>query len=266
MASVLKIQLGEVEEIKRRLDVTVGDDGSERTALEDGPHGPFRLLCAVLLHKAQMHIFAVLVANENNNLHSLAVQMRPVLECAGQIKLVIHNLLIEPEHIGDVDDYFDRDYLGTLNRATKGQMSREQLLARIAEIRKEFDLGPLSRIWNLNQEDKVAHLYGGKAWIKHLSKYFSHGEAAWKGYSWQGGVRSINTVEDEFTFAGFMDYLANQVAVMNAYAALEIPSKKALGDRSEIILYQLQKVRAEIEKLRGDAVFAIQNPNDREPS
>ena len=57
---------------------------------------------APCLNKAQIHIAAVLVANESNNLHSLAVQMRPVLECAGQVVLVIHTLCLEPERIEDV--------------------------------------------------------------------------------------------------------------------------------------------------------------------
>ena len=254
-----------MDEIKRRLGVIVGDDISERAAFEDVPHGPFRLHCAVLLHKAQTHMVAVLGANESSNLHSLAVQMRPVIECAGQVKLVVHNVCIEPD-VGDVDDYFARDYLGTFNRATKGQMTREELLGKINEIRGKFFQEPLSTKRNLSQEDKVSPLDGGTAWYKHLSKYFSHGEAVWTGYSWQGGVRSMNTVADEFAFAGFMDYLVNQVAVMNAYAALEIPSKKTLGERSQIILNQLQKVRVATGKLRKCAASAMQRPNDGERS
>ena len=54
-----------------------------------------------------------------------------------------------------------------------------------------------------------------------MSQHFCHGSRAdWRGHSWQGGVSSMSTVRDEFTFAGLMDYLVNQVAVMNAYATL----------------------------------------------
>ena len=175
MAGLLKSRIGEINEIKRRLGVIVGDDASERAALEDVPLGVFRLHCALLLHKSQMHMVAVLGANESNNMHSLAVQMRPVLECAGQVVLVNHNLFIEPEHIGKVNDYIDRDYVETLVRTTKGQLNHKRLLNRISRIRKEFDKEPLSK-GSFEQADKVAPLYSGKEWYGLLSEKFSHGE------------------------------------------------------------------------------------------
>ena len=266
MASLLKGQVVEVEKIKGRLGVKVGDDASERAVLEDAPLGVFRLHCALLLHKAQIHMIAVLGANESNNLHSLAVQMRPVLECAGQVVLVIHNLFIEPERVGDVDDYFDRDYLGTFIRATKGEMGHEQLLTQISKIRKEFDKEPLSKARSLKQEDKVVWLEGGRVWYKLLSERFCHGKVDWVVGSWQGGVSSNNTIQDDCAFAVFMDYLVNQVAVMNAYAALQIPSKKTIGMRMEIILTQLQKVRAATKLLRDRAMLATDNSDDGERS
>ena len=281
MADVLKGQVAEVGKIKGLLGVRVGDDASERAVLEDVPLGPFRLHCALLLHKAQMHMVAVLGANESNNLHSLAVQMRPVLECAGQIVLeaspavdvegsaaVIHTLYLEPERVREVDDYFDRDYLGTLIRATKGEMRHEQLLAQISKsIREEFDKELLVKARSLKQEDKVAPLYGGKDWYGFLSDKFCHGKVDWTEGSWQGGVSSNNTLQDAYAFAAFMDYLANQVAVMNAYAALQIPSKKALDVRMEIVLSQLQKVRAETKASRDRAagpILATESSDDGE--
>lgn len=265
MAGVLKGQVAEVGKIKGLLGVRVGDDVSERAALEDVPLGPFRLHCALLLHKAQMHMVAVLGANESNNLHSLAVQMRPVLECAGQVVLVIHTLYLEPERVREVDDYFARDYLGTFIRATKGEMGHEQLLAQISKIREEFDEEPLVKARSLKQEDKVAPLYSGKDWYGLLSDKFCHGKVDWAEGSWQGGVSSNNTFQDAYAFAAFMDYLANQVAVMNAYAALQIPSKKTLDARMKIILTQLQKVRAGIKALRDRAMAeAIESLDDGE--
>ena len=40
--------------------------------------------CGLLLRKGKIHMVGAYRANETDNLHSLAVQMRPVLECAGQ--------------------------------------------------------------------------------------------------------------------------------------------------------------------------------------
>ncbi len=265
VASLLNIQVEEVSVIKQRLGVVVGDDASERATLKDVPLGPFRLHCAVLLHKAQLHMVAVLGANESNNLHSLAVQMRPVLECAGQVVLVVHNVFVDRKAAGKAIDYMDADYYRTIIGATKGQVTHEQLLAHISEIRKEFNEEE-ANVKKFRQEDKVASLHGGKAWYSYLSDYFCHGRAVWRGHSWRGGVRSMNTVEDEFAFAGFMDYLVNQVAVMNAYAALQIPSEKTLGERTEVILGHLQKVRAEIEVLRDRAMSAIKESSSGEGS
>ena len=256
-ASVLKAQVRDLAEIKRRLGVIVGDDASERAALEDVPLGPFRLHCALLLHKAQLHMVAVLAANESDNLHSLAVQMRPVLECAGQVVLVVHNVFVDRDSASKALDYMDADYRQTFIRSTKGQVTHKQLLAHISEIRREFNEKP-AKGGSLKQANKVASLHGGKAWYRYLSEFFGHGRRAeWRGHPWRGGVRSMDTVEDEFTFAGFMDYLVNQVAVMNAYAALQISSEKTLDERTEIVLGHLQKVRTEIEVLRERALSAI---------
>ena len=49
--------------------------------------------CVLFLRKAKIHMVAVLRANENSNVHSLAVQMRPLLECTGQVVLIFHNLI-----------------------------------------------------------------------------------------------------------------------------------------------------------------------------
>ena len=97
-ANLLGNLVGAVGEIERSLDVDVeGDEASARAVLQGDPTGAFRITCAVLLRKAKIHMVAMLRANENNNVHSLAVQMRPVLECAGQVLLVFHNLMIEQD-------------------------------------------------------------------------------------------------------------------------------------------------------------------------
>ena len=54
-----------------------------------------------------------------------------------------------------------------------------------------------------------------------MSEHFSHGKKAdWKGLSWRGGVMTIASDESRFAFLGLMSYLVEQVAVMNAAAAL----------------------------------------------
>ena len=127
-ANLLGNLVGAVGEIERCLDVDVeGDEASARAVLEGDPTGAFRITCAVLLRKAKIHMVAMLRANENNNVHSLAVQMRPVLECAGQILLVFHNLMIEQERaVSRVLSYMNEDYRDqTMIRLTKSEESHE---------------------------------------------------------------------------------------------------------------------------------------------
>ena len=58
-------------------------DGNVRTEFERDPFHVFRVEATLLMRKARHYVIAALVANRDSNLHSLAVQMRPALECAG---------------------------------------------------------------------------------------------------------------------------------------------------------------------------------------
>ena len=48
--------------------------------------------CLLLTTKAFLHLKAIKLANQTNNLHSLAVHARVVLECAGQIVGIVKGL------------------------------------------------------------------------------------------------------------------------------------------------------------------------------
>ena len=92
-ASLLAESIEAAGEIERWLDpeVDAGEAGSllqawvtkpteelfPATAIPEGdPARMYRIICALLLRKARIHGHAVLRANETNNVHSLAVQMR----------------------------------------------------------------------------------------------------------------------------------------------------------------------------------------------
>ena len=71
----------------------------------------------------------------------------------------------------------------------------------------------------------------GREWYNYLSEHFSHATAVdWRGLSSHGGVMSMDKVQDQFAFLGFMDYLVDQVARMNAAAAL-CPVAGEAGDQ-----------------------------------
>ena len=271
MANLLSKSVAMTRELERWLDVTGGwREATAQIDLNADPTATVRIMCALLLRKARLHTVAVLRANETNNVHSLAVQMRPVLECAGQVVFVFHNLMIapnltiEPERAANVfGGYLNADYYRTVIGATKGQVGHKELLETIsaAEEAAAATVGmakpEMRKGRSLKQADKVATLAEGNSWYDYLSEYFCHGRADWRGPSWRGGVISIDMVQDEFTFAGLMDYLVRQVAVMNAYAAL---CPVAGDDRHgwvEATLAQLRDVRETSKAVRDATVSAF---------
>ena len=248
-------------EIEGSLGVTIGPGEWEavpaRAGLEDDPTAAYRITCALLLRKARLHTVAVLHANETGNLHSLAVQMRPVLECAGQVVFVFHNLVIKPKGGKNaLLDYIDADCYRTVIGATKGEVGHKELVKTISEVAaaEAASVGlpkPKPRRWrSLKQADKVATLVNGRRWYDHLSEYFCHGRAEWRGRPWRGGV----TAQDEFSPGALMDYLVHQVAVMNAYAALWSVEGDTTHARVKTTLTQLHEVRRTCAALRQAAL------------
>ena len=85
-------------------------------------------------------------------------------------------------------------------------------------------------------------LSGGPGWYDHLSEYFCHGEANWKGPSWRGGVTSMDTIH-ELTCADMMGYLAVQVSNMNSYASLCPVEGNVDFDRAMAVQVRRREVR-----------------------
>ena len=273
MANLLAKSAATTRELERWLDVTgwLGGPMAQNDPVND-PTATSRITCALLLRKARLHTDAVLRANETDNVHSLAVQMRPVLECAGQVVFIFHNLIIapnltmEPERAVDlVGSYLSADAYRTIISASKGKVGHKELLEAISEGTEAAAAifgKPLRQVRkgkSLRQVDKVAMLAGGNRLYDHLSEYFSHGRADWKGALWRGGVGSIDTVQDEVTFAALMDYLLEQVSVMNAHASL----CPAAGDDGhgweEATLEQLREARETSMAAREAAAAARSN-------
>ena len=273
MAELLTEAVEMTRKLERRLDVTGGwDEATAQIDLDADPAATFRIQGALLLRKARIHTVAVLRANETGNLHSLAVQMRPVLECAGQAVFIFRHSFIAPDllmsrekAIETLGNRLNADSYQTLVRRTKGRISPKKLrkMGTQAQADAAASVGApkpkRQKSWSLNQADKVASLAKGREWYNYLSNYFTHGKLAdWKGLSWRGGVISIDRVEDEFAFLGLMSYLAEQVAHMNAAVAL-CPAAGDTGDQwdrwIEPTLAQLREVR-EASKALLDAAGA----------
>ena len=188
-----------------------------------------RIEAALLLRKARLHTLAAINANKRNNLHSFAVQMRPALECIGLIVFLVRNLaLVEKERgLHSILDYEDSTGYYQLS-STIGKFASRRDISNVmssAHAKAAASVGvprirtKKAKKRRFTQYDKVSVLADGNCWYDHLSRYFVHGDADWTGDPMEGGVMSIGTALDDLAFATMMNYLANQVTIMNAFAA-----------------------------------------------
>ena len=228
---------------------------------EGDPTGAYRITCALLLRKARIHTDAALRANEAGNIHSLGVQMRPVLECAGQVVLTYYNLMVAPGvvpgHTPDTaTEFLDRDYRDSTIRLTKGAISYEQLLQQVDEAASAAAAAygaptpKPHRGGRVRHVEKVSRLPGGPAWYRFLSDYFSHGSKVWPYPSWSGG--------GDWIFACFMDYLSQQLVFMNAYSYLCPVEGSVAFDQGMAELDRRREMYETSETLRSAVVLAIQ--------
>ena len=280
MADLLTQAVAMTRKLERSLNVAGGwPEASARFDLDTDPVASLRIGGGLLLRKARLHTCAVLRANTTSNLHSLAVQMRPALECAGQVVFFFYHtaiapdLVMSPERAAEVvGTRLNADHYQTLRRLTKGQVSPEELrdMEERAQEAAAVSVGAAKpkrdKKRRLPQEDKVKPLPKGREWYKYLSEHFVHATAAdWWGLSWRGGVITMNEVEDELAFIALMEYLVNQVAFMNAAAAL----CPADGDESnrwqewvEPALEQLSHIRESSKALVDAARAAVAEGTD----
>ena len=155
-------------------------------------------------------------ANRSHNLHSLAVHMRIVLECAAQVQSKAHAVYQgserELKRVLNVSEYDFQYALGSLSR---GGVGRDEVQRSIIVARARMGQVGRKSPTRVTVADKVGYLAQGKEWYDHLSKYFCDGDAAvLAGPSFFGGVKSISTAADELAFAIFLDYLAEQLITM----------------------------------------------------
>ncbi len=179
--------------------------------------------CALLLTKSYFHLKAVQHANHTNNLHSVAIHTRVVLECSGQA-VGITNLLKDPKRevakrlateLADFNSVMRRNmpvnqeeivsYLQSLNEASDKHRDRSL---------SEMGVNVQKSTWRYSEA--VKHLEYGKNWYDHISSCFFHSDVAHlkSTSSYYGGVISCNQSFDIYSFALFLDYLVHQSLVM----------------------------------------------------
>ena len=174
--------------------------------------------CGLLLRKAQLHLIAVLQANSRNNLHSMAVHMRVVLECAMQV-VGKANAAADgsPKAFAQVLNATEYDFTYAMARLSRGSITKKDTQETINDAREAIGERRKKTPKRLTLSDRAEALIHGSEWYEHLSKSFAHTEAtALAGISYSGGVVSIDTELDELAFATLLDYLGEQVIRMLA--------------------------------------------------
>ena len=181
---------------------------------------------ALLLRKAQMHITAAIRANRNDNLHSMAVHARVILECAAQLQFMAHAANEgSPSALARVWNASEYDFRDTMVRMSRGTIDEDDLQEMIVDAREgvgDYRRTRPRRVW---VSDGMAYLSGGREWYKHLSERFCSGRtSSLSGPSMFGGVVSSNTEADSLAIALLLEYLTEQTILMLfSYGFLLIP-------------------------------------------
>ena len=146
---------------------------------EDSAEVFVRNSCGLLLRKAQLHVTAALMADRKSNLHSLAVHMRVVLECAAQIVATAQGA-----HEGTLKavakevNRFEGDFKYAMDNLGRGQITPDEIQDMIASARPEPREAVYKPPKKVTIADKLAVLPHGVSWYNHLSKYFCDGDVS----------------------------------------------------------------------------------------
>ena len=259
MSDLLREAIATTSKLEQRLDIPDNwfEDITKTNSNRDSTVG-IQIIVALLLRKARIHTVAAVRANMTSNLHSLAVQMRPVLECAGQVVFFFYHTVIAPDLLmsaesamSEVDSRLNADFYQTFLKATRGRITYKELRQMATQMgedaAKAFGMPnpKKQRSWKLRQVDKMTTLVNGREWYSHLSENFCHATIVdRRGLLWGGNIALKEVFQDQFTFLTFMNYLLEQVVFMNSAAAL-CPVKGEVGDQ------WVQRVQPALEQLRN---------------
>ncbi len=139
---------------------------------DDNPEVFVRNSCGLLLRKAQLHVAAALMADKRVNLHSLAIHVRVVLECAAQIVATAHAAYEEtPKALAGAVNRVERDFQDAMAHLSRGQVTPAEIQNMIASAREETEGAGYKPPKRVTFADKLATLPHGVDWYGHLSVF-----------------------------------------------------------------------------------------------
>ena len=94
--------------------------------------------CGLLIRKAQMHVNAALRADKSNNLHSLGVHMRVVLECVAQVvskAQAAHDGT--PKALARILNASEKDFRYAMFSPGRGRVGKDEIQGMIIDAREK---------------------------------------------------------------------------------------------------------------------------------
>ena len=170
----------------------------------------------LVMYKARLHTAAVLAADRQHNIHSMAVQFRVVLECAAHVvsfaNMAAHGSRKEYERHTNMGEY---EVWSSATKLAGSVKVREELRETLHKARKEVGYRAQTDPKRVTIADKVSQLVLGREWYKYLSEYFCGGDVSVLSQGpFYGGVDSTNSESWQFLRALFLDYLAYYLIIM----------------------------------------------------
>ena len=132
-------------------------------------------LWSIVSRKTGFHIASVLLANAQNNIHSLGVHAKVLMECAAEMMSMGKNAAEQtPEALDYILNNQEYDANYWLLRLSKGSISREELVAMVTEAREGIGLFDGKQPTRVSLSDRASILAEGKIWYPYLNDSFCH--------------------------------------------------------------------------------------------
>ena len=130
----------------------------------DRPVSTYFGLC---LQKAEVHVTAVLRANESRNYHSMGAHARVIIECAAEVVAMARACDKVPKALDQVNNNFEHDLQWLWPRMVGGWVRPNETSATTTTARKATEQST-----RVTFTGRASALDGGSSWYRFLSNHF----------------------------------------------------------------------------------------------
>ena len=181
-----------------------------------GPKVQFRNDCGLLLHKALLHAKAAVAANHQDNLHSVAVQLRVVLECAARLQAIAN--VMGPRKssaVNQLHNAIEYDFANTTRILARNESANEGISRVILGVRREFGNQSKKPPTRVVIRDLLSNLKDGPELYDFITDHFCkcRGDSLVRPSTLGGVIRPPREFES-FAFGNFFEFLAGTLLFM----------------------------------------------------